>query len=193
MRRLALAGLVLSLGLVGACGDNVEGRAEESRSAVKEFAAGLQTELKSALKEGGPVRAISVCNVKAGEIAGEVSERRGWRIGRTSLKVRNPDNEPDDWERGVLEEFERRLAGGEPVEALERAEVVAQGDRRLFRYMKAISTKPLCLTCHGSDIDPAVEARLGELYPSDRARGFEVGDIRGAFTVTQPLQGAARR
>ena len=30
-------------------------------------------------------------------------------------------------------------------------------------------------------------ALLAELYPSDQATGFQQGDIRGAFTITQPV------
>ncbi len=71
--------------------------------------------------------------------------------------------------------------------ALEHAEVVTQDGKRLFRYMKAIPTREVCLACHGRSLDPAVESTLKELYPEDRARGFSVGDIRGAFTVTQPM------
>jgi hypothetical protein len=51
--------------------------------------------------------------------------------------------------------------------------------------MKAIPTAELCTTCHGSNLDPAIAARLAELYPADRATRFAVGDIRGAFTIEQ--------
>ena len=57
----------------------------------------------------------------------------------------------------------------------------------VFRYMKAIPTAELCVVCHGSDIDPYVDARIRELYPDDQARGFKPGDIRGAFTLSKPL------
>ena len=32
----------------------------------------------------------------------------------------------------------------------------------------------------------AAAARLDALYPEDQARGFEVGNIRGAFSIVQP-------
>ncbi len=53
--------------------------------------------------------------------------------------------------------------------------------------MKAIPTGGVCLSCHGQRISQPVEAKLERLYPNDRARGYELGDIRGAFTITQPL------
>jgi hypothetical protein len=53
--------------------------------------------------------------------------------------------------------------------------------------MKAIPTGKVCLKCHGEKIDPDVEASLKQNYPRDKARGFKEGDIRGAFTITQPM------
>ena len=38
-----------------------------------------------------------------------------------------------------------------------------------------------------SDYIEAVEAEIQALYPDDHARGFNAGDIRGAFTITQPM------
>jgi len=108
-------------------------------------------------------------------------------VGRTSLKVRNPNNAPDAWERRVLEEFEARKARGEDVRKLEHAEIVAVNGKKRFRYMKAIPTGKICLKCHGAKLDPAVAQTLEQFYPQDKARGFRVGDIRGAFTITQPL------
>ncbi|MBL6933600.1 MAG: DUF3365 domain-containing protein, partial [Rhodospirillales bacterium] len=54
--------------------------------------------------------------------------------------------------------------------------------------MKAIPTdeKP-CLACHGGNISEEVAAKLDDLYPQDKARGYNAGDIRGAFTIRQPM------
>ena len=54
--------------------------------------------------------------------------------------------------------------------------------------MKAIPPAGLCLACHGEQLDSVVKARLETLYPDDQALGYRVGDIRGAFTITQPLK-----
>ena len=53
--------------------------------------------------------------------------------------------------------------------------------------MKAIGTQPVCTVCHGNGIAPEVAARLDALYPDDLARGFEAGDIRGAFSIVHPV------
>ena len=53
--------------------------------------------------------------------------------------------------------------------------------------MKAIPTGELCLLCHGETIDPDIAAAIDKAYPEDQARGFSLGDIRGAFTLSKPL------
>lgn len=160
---------------------------EQSREAVQQFFGQLKGELQAAMKAGGPVNAIEVCNERAPAIARDVSRKQGFQIGRTSLKPRNPANAPDPWEEAVLREFEQRKASGEHPKKMEKYEIVEADGQQRFRYMKAIPTGKLCLKCHGTDIDPAVSAKLEKLYPEDKAIGFKQGDIRGAFTIIKDL------
>ena len=67
------------------------------------------------------------------------------------------------------------------------AEVVEAADGKTFRFMKAIPTAEVCLACHGSDITPEVAAAIDERYPDDMARGYSLGDVRGAFSLSKPL------
>ena len=131
--------------------------------------------------------AIEVCKEMAPAIAARISEARGWDIARTSLKLRNPSNAPDAWERQVLEEFNQRAVRGEDPQRIDYQEIVSLKGQRDFRYMKAIPTQPVCLTCHGEDLAPGIAAKLEELYPQDQATGFSVGDLRGAFTIRPPM------
>lgn len=168
-------------------GNGLDERAQSSRLVVKKFFGALKSELIAGLKSG-PVNAIGICNERAPEISDKISTEKNWRVARTSLKIRNPANAPDDWERAVLEKFDARKAAGEDPKKMEYSEIVEADGKKYFRYMKAIPTaaKP-CLACHGSDIAPKVKVKLSELYPEDRARGYKPGDIRGAFTITQPM------
>ncbi|MEA3292570.1 MAG: DUF3365 domain-containing protein, partial [Pseudomonadota bacterium] len=158
-----------------------------SRMAIKGFVHSLQGELKTAMKAGGPVNAIGVCNEKAPQIEQDQNSKLGFEISRVSLKNRNPDNVPDEWETSVLEIFENMKKLGKAPGKLEYYDVVDTGDGREFRYMKAIPTVKVCTKCHGTEIDPEVAAKLKELYPEDKATGFEVGDLRGAFVIRQTL------
>jgi len=156
-------------------------RVLQSQALVKEFAAQLIAQLRQAMATDGPVTAIKVCNIAAPQIAATLSARSNWRVGRTSLLTRNPGNNPDNWERDVLQQFEQRKQNGEAMATLEYHAQTEQG----FRYMKAIPTVELCLGCHGSTLSEPVKAALAELYPQDKATGFKLNDIRGAFTIMQ--------
>jgi hypothetical protein len=193
-----ISGFILSLILLGTGALATEPPAEQptvgpdvkaSRAAAQKFGTTLLAELQQAMQSGGPVNGIAVCHDKAAQIATDVSKNEGLTIRRTSLKPRNPANAPDTWELAVLKEFEVRKAQGEPVDKLEFSAVVDSGSgQKTFRYMKAIPTGAPCLACHGENISPEVAAKLKEAYPSDTARGYKVGDVRGGFTISRPVQ-----
>lgn len=184
-RRLVCLLIFCHIGL--AMAESIEDRIAACRGVAMEFMSALKAELMKAMKAGGPAHAIHVCKGIAPEIAAHKSMETGWRVARTSLKVRNPANAPDAWERKVLESFEARRAQGENVKDLEHGEIVVENGKRSFRYMKAIQARGICLRCHGTNIDRSVADALQKFYPHDQASGFKLGDIRGAFTITQPL------
>ena len=171
-----------------ALADDLSARAAASRAATKELATRLKGELVRAIKTGGPKSAISVCKLAAPSIASEISERNRWRVGRTALKLRNPGNTPDEWERLALERFSEQLKQGVDPKKLEHFEVVKQGGASNFRYMRAILISEPCLTCHGPAVEPSLYEEIKKIYPRDEATGFELGSLRGAFTVSQPLE-----
>lgn len=167
--------------------DDLKQRAQNSKAVVAEFMEQLQGELQAAIKAGGPISAIDVCKLKAPAIAQSLSAKHGWEIARTSLKTRNPDNAPDAWESKVLSDFAARQARGEDVKPMAHFEAVDNNGEKSFRFMKAIPTGEICLKCHGADIAADVKAKLQEAYPDDKATGYKLGDVRGAFTITQPM------
>ncbi len=160
---------------------------KEARGTAKMLGGKLKAEVVKSMKASGPVGTIPFCKERAPQITAEVAKATGWQVGRTSLKYRNPGNAPDAWEQAVLKTFEERKAKGEPVKGMEYAEMVEQDGKKVFRYMKAIPTGKPCLNCHAAEIKPQVEATLKQLYPEDKARGFKLGDIRGAFTLSKEL------
>jgi hypothetical protein len=168
--------------------ENNQRLTDETRDAIKALGTELKTALQSALKSGGPIKALGVCNTKAPMLAHKVSSEKGMEVGRTSLKPRNELNAPDTWELSVLEQFEHRKAEGEAVKSIEYSEVTQHNGNKVFRYMKAIPTEDVCLVCHGEHIADKLSAEIKKLYPNDRATGFSKGDIRGAFTVVKILE-----
>lgn len=169
---------------VAASADQPDPLVKEARLAIKSFASELKGELQAEMEAGGPVNAIGVCNKRAPEIASKVNAGSKLKISRVSLRNRNPANAPDDWQKKVLADFDARLMAGEDAGKIDYAETVETPGGQEFRYMKAIPTGEVCLNCHGANLRDDVRAKLDELYPGDKARGFKKGDIRGAFYVT---------
>lgn len=160
-----------------------------SRDAAVQLGQELSATLLTALGTDGPVEAIDVCSVEASPIAERLSEQASARVGRTALRFRNPENAPDDAAREVMEAFARDLAAGASAPS-EHFETRPDGSAR---FMSAIVTQPLCLTCHGSEIAPELASAIAGHYPADQATGFAVGDLRGAFIVEWPTTEARDR
>jgi len=151
----------------------------KSREITTQFATELQTALQQSMASGGPLAAIGVCKEMAPQIAADLSRETGATVSRTSLRVRNKANTAEPWQATVLREFDRTDGPAEHFEEL--------GENGT-RYMKPIPTGALCLTCHGSELSMDIGAKLDEDYPGDLARGYNIGDIRGAFSVVWPDQ-----
>lgn len=187
MKRSVLAALWLLASLPANAQEDE--RLTRSRDAAMQLGQELSATLLAAIGSDGPVEAIRLCNVEASPIAARVSEQAGASVGRTTLRLRNPDNAPDADARAVLTTFERGLAAGASP-PLEHFEARPDGSAR---YMSAIVTQGLCLTCHGSEIAPEVAASIADHYPEDRATGFAAGDLRGAFIIEWPASDAPPR
>ena len=136
------------------------------------------TSLKGRLMEvvgsEGPAAAISVCSKEAPQIAKQVSEEHGLKIGRTSFRLRNPDNATPTWAKQLVAD---RVA--EPTYLTQEGK---------FAALLPIRIQAQCLMCHGPEdtIPPPVKEALAEHYPKDQATGFQDGDLRGWFCVEVP-------
>ena len=161
----------------------------EARGVASAIPPKLLTVLQEEIQKGGAEGAIGVCREKAPAMAKAASEQTGWAIRRVSLKNRNPKAVPDAWEEAVLKDFDKRVATGEKPTSLEKGEVVTLDGKKVYRYMKALPTQDLCLQCHGTPdrISPAVQAKLKDLYPNDKAVGYAPAEIRGAITLKKPI------
>ena len=141
----------------------------------------FKRDLKQALKAGlaeGPEQAVAACQLKAPAIAAALS-KDGVRVGRTSHKLRNPANASPEWVAPTLADWLADAADRAP-----RTAAIAEGREG---YIEPIVMQPLCTTCHGSQIEPALAERIQSLYPNDEATGFEVGELRGVFWVEYPV------
>ncbi|GAB1258570.1 DUF3365 domain-containing protein [Aurantivibrio plasticivorans] len=153
-------------------------QSERGRLIVSHFHSTLSGKLKGAMKEGGPISAIEVCNKEAQKIAQSLSEQNQVTVKRITDRVRNPADAPDAIDLNVLKEFSDQLTSNAnaPLEKLHNGNGVT-------RYYKGIVIQPPCLVCHGENIAPSIERTLNQYYPSDQARGYKLGELRGAFVV----------
>ncbi len=166
-------------------------RVDNAVIAARSAADTLQRELTAALAEAmassGPGGAMGVCNTKALQITTRVSANAALNIRRTALRLRNPANAPDAWEKEQLASFASALSSGRPPAGLERYKVEQVDGAWRLRWTRPIVLQPMCATCHGKDINSGVREILTALYPADQATGFEIGELRGAFTASVPI------
>jgi hypothetical protein len=153
-------------------GETSRAKLERARGAQKALGSTLKKELTRAVSEKSFSGAVEFCRDRAPEIAEEVAEKRGVAIGRTSHRLRNPDNNPPAWARPAVERKEAR-------------QYIYQGPDQQLGYLKPIKLGGLCTNCHGTkdQLADGVPEALGKYYPKDQATGFEPGDLRGWFWV----------
>ena len=93
----------------------------------------------------------------------EIAREQGQiKFHLTSLKSINPGNKPDPWERVALQGFEKKQFSDYFFYDREKKEEV-------FHFMVPLVTTIACLQCHAE-------------------QGYREGDIRGAISVTFPVQ-----
>ena len=167
--------------------NNTEQLTQEARSIAKQFLGQLKPELQKSMKADGPAKTIAFCQTKAPQIAAKLTQKTGWDINRVSLKPRGESAQPDQWEATVLKRFNAQLANGSSPKTMEFSAIVSVNNQTQYRYMKAIPTGQVCLTCHGKDLAPSVQETLDKRYPNDMATGYSKGQIRGAFSFSKAL------
>ncbi|TKB49398.1 DUF3365 domain-containing protein [Ferrimonas sediminicola] len=157
---------------------------QQGMALISQFGATLKPSLKAAMQSGGPRAAVEVCASQAPLIAARLSQQSGWRLSRVSLKPRNGATAvADPWEAQVLAGFEAQLAAGADAAAL----VTEKHGPGEFRLMKGIVIDKVCLQCHGEQIDPGVLEAIRRHYPDDQATGYQLGELRGGFSVSRRL------
>jgi hypothetical protein len=161
--------------LPGLMTDTQKAQQELVATAVNALASEMMGELTAALDSGDPSAAIAVCKEKAPDVAANINETYGVKIGRTSHKLRNAANFAPEW----ADPFVAELAEDPTYVAGPNGELGA---------LLPIKLKAECQMCHGpvEEIDDSVMAAITEIYPDDQGVGFVEGDLRGWFWVEAP-------
>jgi hypothetical protein len=149
----------------------------------------LVSALNTALAAGGPEAAVLVCQTQALPLtAGKLADQPTLvSVKRTSLRLRNPANAPDDAERLALDHVAQLVATGRPPPPVLVQRIQLSGTAKPeWRVYRPIATKAECLVCHGDPAaqSPALRAALRTRYPADAATGYAADQWRGLFRVT---------
>lgn len=151
---------------------------KQAQDLLKPFKVELKSGLQGGMKKGGPVKALHACNILAPEIL-EKHNLKGYTIGRTSHKLRNPLNTPEKWLLPLLDEYVPTS-----MDNPGKGQVIVTD--KFMAYVEPIYTQQVCLTCHGSNVPDIVMEEIKTLYPQDKALDFKLGEFRGLFWVKAP-------
>ena len=176
------------------CTENKKEVSDDQLNAMRLSATDFMKDLKSILVQqiqtSGILQAVSVCSDTAQVLTNNFGVARGIYIKRVSLKNRNPNNIPDDFEKRILNQFELLRQNNEMNIDTEYSEIVSEGDYSYLRYMKPIIVQAECLNCHGSqtNIMPEVKELIAQNYPDDKAIDYNIGDLRGAVSIKKVVE-----
>lgn len=126
------------------------------------------------ISELGAPHAITFCNENALPLLDSISHIEGVSISRVSEKYRNPKNKPSKQDLIALK-------------ALSKGDIKFYQNKNASIYYAPIRIgMSTCLKCHGDnkEIDAPTLTKIKELYPSDRAFDYKIGEFRGAWKVS---------
>lgn len=155
-------------------------------TAATQFSGALRARLVDAMAHGGPPNAVAACSTDAQGIRSAVEGDAGVKLGRASLRLRNPADAAPDWvAEWLVAQGERDALGVAGVRA-----VVDTPAGKVARVLRPIAIEASCLACHGAEgqMDPVARTAIRARYPTDSATGYRVGDLRGALWVEAPLE-----
>jgi cytochrome c len=185
---MRILGLLLIVSMTfSSCGKSLSKKEKEAYlEKGKEITMATQKHLGGNLvkkmKEGGVKEAVPFCNTKAMPLTQEMSETFNVRVKRTSHRLRNDKNAPDEAEKLILTTYNKSLAEHKAI-----TPVVKLGDDGKVHYYAPIIVQKKCLVCHGeigTDVTVKSDSIIKSFYPNDLATGFKEGDLRGIWSIT---------
>ncbi|MDF7818537.1 DUF3365 domain-containing protein [Runella sp. MFBS21] len=136
----------------------------------------LLSNLLGAIEKGGTAYAVDFCHENASPLTNSVSSQA--KIQRVSARNRNPDNATTIFDKKILDVFEGNAPLKDTLVAIPKGYV----------YYKPIRIgMSTCLQCHGQpkkDIEAATAKTIQKKYRFDKATGYQMGQLRGAWKLT---------
>ena len=139
----------------------------------------LKNTLVKTIGENGLSYAVRFCNAQALPITATFAAE-GITINRVTDKTRNVKNELSDFDKVEWEKYKLLLSKKDSIKPV----VVFRNKEQ--HYYKPILMQSMCLNCHGNpgreipnDLVPVIDS----LYPTDLAKGYQTGDLRGMWHI----------
>ena len=154
----------------------------KSISIAKASGKTLKGKLTAAVEKGGLQNGINTCNKIAQKLMDSLSNKYNVQIKRTTLKLRNPDDKPEQDEIDVLITYDKQIKSGKIAKP--SAKKLNNGNVRVYI---PIMVDKVCLNCHGKigeDIKASNYSLIKKHYPNDEAIDYSDGDLRGIWSIT---------
>ena len=140
----------------------------------------LGKNLVKAIGEKGTIGAIEFCNSRALALTDSISVMNNVIIKRVTDKTRNPKNRANEEEIGYITYYKKLLDAGKEPKPIVKREL---GE---VHFYYPIRTNAMCLQCHGKPdihLQPETMVKLKDLYPNDKAVGYDVNEVRGIWSI----------
>ena len=141
----------------------------------------MGSNLTEKMKNGGVKEAVPFCNTMAYPLTEEMSKKYKVEIRRTSDKLRNDKNKPNDEEKKIIDLYKNDLAANKALKPV--VKIDASGNPHFYG---PIILQKKCLACHGSvgdEVSVKTDSLIRSYYPNDKAVGFKEGDLRGIWSI----------
>jgi len=141
----------------------------------------LGKNLMGTIQKKGAKEAVEFCHQKAYPITDSMASLQGVSIKRVSDKPRNSNNQANKLELEQIQIFKDVISNGEQPNP-----IAIQTNNKTTVYYPIV-TNTMCIQCHGNpekDINQDVLSTLNNLYPNDKAMGYNVNEVRGVWAVS---------
>jgi len=141
----------------------------------------LGRNLIGAIQKKGLQNAITFCNERAYAITDSMARTHNANIKRVSDKPRNQNNDANSIESDHIETFKKQIINQQEINP------IVQEERDQVNFYYPITTNAMCLQCHGTldkELKMETYKTIKGLYPSDKATGYDVNEVRGIWSIS---------
>ena len=153
---------------------------EEGKKIATSAQGVLGKNLVNAINNGGTTYAVEFCNAEAIPLTDSMAHVLGASVKRVTDKPRNSNNQANEGQLELINKMKEELKDGN----VPKPQMVDMNGKMVGYY--GIVTNAMCVKCHGDkdvDIEPQTYKKIKALYPTDKATGYAVNELRGMWVV----------